>query len=110
MVLVEHLRHQFFDVGYQAHRRDGESAERGTHDERLRIGVGYDAEPYATGEIAHVPLELGAERGILDVVYGALEALAPQHAHPATMCAEMRVIIRAEEQIAYAIVLGYDTA
>ena len=110
MVLVEHLGHQFFNIGYKAYCRDGESAERGAHHERLRVGVGNHAESYVPGEISYVPLEFGTERGVLDVVYGTLESLASQYAHPATVSAEMRMIIRAEEQIAYAIIFGYNTA
>ena len=57
---------------------------------------------------AQVVLELGAELAVLDVVDDALETCAVAHGHAAATGAQVRVVVRAVEEVGDAVVLGDD--
>ncbi len=109
-VRVEKLLLEFLDVRDQTHRHDGEHPELRADHERLRVGVRNDADARVAGEPRGVFLQLRAERRVLDVVDGALEARRAQHRQTAPVRAEVRMVVRAEEKIAHAIALRDDTA
>ena len=81
-------------------------AQMRAHQQRLRIVVRDAADPEIPLQVQHVPLELRAERGVLDVMDRAVEtALAAVDRHARAPGAQMRVIVRSEEQIRHAILL-----
>ena len=72
----------------------------GAHEQRLRVAVADAAEPRVAAEVREVPLKLRPKGRIFNVVYLALEALllVKEH-HSAAARAEVRMIVRAEEDI-----------
>jgi hypothetical protein len=77
-------------------------------DERLIVVVTDDADPHAALELRQVILELAAELGIGDVVNDAAKPRPVPHGHPAPHGAEVRVIVRAVEQVRDAVVVRHD--
>ena len=59
------------------------------HYERLRVGIGDDADADVARKVRDVMLKLRAERRVLDIVYRPLESAGPQDGHAATMGAEV---------------------
>ena len=92
--------HQLVGVVDDADRHDGVQAQMGAHEQRLRVAVADAAEPRVAAEVREVPLKLRPKGRIFNVVYLALEALllVKEH-HSAAARAEVRMIVRAEEDI-----------
>ena len=103
------LPHQLLQVVNPPHGGDGVVAQMRPDNEGLGIGVADAADTQRPGHVVHVPLELGAEGRILDVVDGPLEPLVRAvDGHAAPAGAQMRVIVHPEKQIGDAIVMrGY---
>ena len=91
-----------------ADRRDGEAAERRLHQQRLRLGIRDAADAHFAVELLYIPLEFGAKRGVLDIMYGAVEAAFSIHGHSAPLGAEVGVVIGAEKQIQHTILFRND--
>ena len=80
---------QLLDVRYETDSHYRKRAELRVHHERLRIGVGYDADTDIARKARDVMLELRAKRRVLDVVDGSLEAVRPKDGHAAAVGAEV---------------------
>ena len=81
--LGEGLVHQGLGVVDAADCGDGEVAQVGAHDQRLRLVIRYAADAQVALHVVDIPLELGAEGRVLDVVDGALKAALPMYHHAA---------------------------
>ena len=101
----EGLGHQCLGVVDAAHGGDGEVAQVGAHDQRLGLVIGDAADAHVALHVVDIPLKLGAEGGVFDVVDGSLEAVLTVDDHAATAGAQVRVVIGAKEQVKHAVVL-----
>ena len=89
-VVAEEFVLEFFDVRQEADGDNRERAELGRHHERLRVGVGDDADANLAREGCDVVFELAAERGILDVVDRTMEhSVRLENRHTATVGSKM---------------------
>ena len=100
----ERLLHQRLGVVDAPDGGDGEVAQMGAHDQRLGLVVGDTADAQVALHVVDIPLKLGAEGRVFDVVDGPLEAALAVHHHAAAPGAEMGVVVRAEKQVKYAVV------
>ena len=88
-VVLKELLLDLLDVRNKPDSHYRERAELRVHHERLRIGVGYDADADIARKARNVMLKLRTERRVLDVVNRPLEAAFPKDGHAATMGAEV---------------------
>ena len=102
--------HQFFGIANLCHGYNCKAAQVAVHEKGLGIGVGNDAQADMAREPADVVLELGPERGVLDVVDRPLEALRAAQRHATAVRTQMRMVIRTEEQVAHAVLFRDDSA
>ena len=99
--------HKLLGIVDDTHGGDGVKSQVGPDQQGLGIRIGDAADAAAAVEVRQVPLELGAEGGVLNVVDLPLEAaglVVDGHAAPAG--AQMRVVVHTEENIKHAISLG----
>ena len=71
----------------------------GAHNEGLRLIVGNTSDAEIAVHLLDIIRKLGAERAVLNVVDGTVEAVLSVNSHAAAAGAEVGVIIRAEEEI-----------
>ena len=104
--LREGLGHQRVDVVDAPDGGDGEVSQVRAHDQRLRLGIGDASDAQRALHGRHIPLKLGAERGVFDVVNGpVVPLLGVVDGHAAASRAQMGMIIRPKEQVEHAVVL-----
>ena len=101
------LGHQLFGVVDDAHGGDGEHPQVGAHQQRLRVGVGNAADTGVSAEFGHVVVKFRAEGGVFNAVDLPLEALLLiVEGKPCPAGAEVGVVVRAEENVVNAILMG----
>ena len=93
-VLVNFL-YQCIKVVDLADCRDCKAAQMRLNQQRLRLEVGNTSDTEIALHLVDIPLKLGAERGIFDVVDCTVKAALAVSCHAAASCAEMRMVINA---------------
>ena len=102
-VLID-LADQFLEIVDLSHRRDGKAAEVGLDQQRLRFIIRNAGNTQIALHAACVPLELGAERRVFDIVDRTVKSTGAVYRHAAAACAEVRVVVHAIKQIEYTVV------
>ena len=102
--VLQMIIYKLLIVVYDAYVADGVGAEMRADQQRLGIGVGYDADSRGAGHLIKYMFKLGSKRCVLDIVDLTLQPdLGIVGGKSASSCAEMRVIVNAEEHIHHAI-------
>ena len=106
----EYLCHELIGVVYDAYSAYGVLARLRYQEQRLRVGVAYAADSRFAAHVGKHPFELGSEGGIFYVVYLALKAdLTVEGGHAAALCAQVRMIVGADERIEHRAAVFYRT-
>ena len=106
-VVGEVALNELLGVVDDAHRGDGVQPQVGAHQQGLGIGVADAADAAVAVEVGQIPLKLGAEGGVFNVVDLALKAvLLVVYDHAAPAGAQVGVVIHSEENIQRHVPLG----
>ena len=100
---VKALLDQFLQIVDAAHRGDRVIAQMAAHDQRLRLRIGNTADAHGALHLVHVVFKLRAEGRVFNIVNRTLEARLAVYGHAAALGAQMRMIVRAKEQIEHAV-------
>ena len=101
----ENLLDNLIQIVDLSHSGNGIGAVMGAHNQRLGLIVGNTSDAQIAVHFTEVLVELGAEGGILDIMYRPVEPLLPavnRHSGPAG--SQMGMIVGAKEQVKHAVV------
>jgi hypothetical protein len=107
---VEDLICQLLQVVDATHRDQRVGAQMRTDDQRLVVVIADHADPDRSAHASQVVLEFAAELRVRNVFDQPGNALSIAHRHPTSNCAQVRMVIRAVEQIGHAVVLCSNSA
>ena len=100
---VECLFDQFVGVVDAPDRGDGKIAQVRAHQQGLRLAVRDAADAEGAVHRLEIAFELRAEGCVFNVVDGAVEPVFAVNGHPPAPGAEVRVVVRSEKQVEYAV-------
>lgn len=90
---------QFVNIIDSGHRSNGKAAKMRIDRNRLRIRITNDTNAQITSEFTNFIAEFRPEIGIFDVVNGTMKKIALARHHAGTLCAKVRMVINAIEQV-----------
>ena len=98
--MFENFFYDFIGIIDFTNGSNGKSTVVGTNDKRLWLKIGNAADAQCSLHFINILFKLGSERRIFDVMNLPLQSdFRIARRHTATACAEMRVVVRAEEHV-----------